>query len=144
GADRSKGHQHAFGNPHYMLDPLNAGIAARNIRDALIRVDPGRKATYLKRYASLMNRLRNLTLREARLFRPYRGLKVAVYHKEFSYLAHRFGFEAAYSIEEKPGVPPSAPYLEEVVRGMRRDRVRLILIAPWNNQRYAQTLARRS
>src|SRR5262245_29648073 len=33
--DRSKGDLHAEGNPHYLIDPMNAKIVARNIADAL-------------------------------------------------------------------------------------------------------------
>src|SRR6185503_8557364 len=39
-ADRSMGDIHSFGNPHYMLDPVNAKIVAQSIRDRLKAVDP--------------------------------------------------------------------------------------------------------
>ena len=39
-ASRAQGDIHIYGNPHYWLDPLNGNIIAKNICDALIRVDP--------------------------------------------------------------------------------------------------------
>src|SRR4249920_2499114 len=44
--DRSKGDIHAAGNPHYLVDPLNAKIAARNIADGFSKLDPGTADTY--------------------------------------------------------------------------------------------------
>jgi zinc/manganese transport system substrate-binding protein len=37
--DRSKGDIHAAGNPHYLVDPVNAKIVARNIADAFAKLD---------------------------------------------------------------------------------------------------------
>lgn len=139
--DRSMGDIHVFGNPHYWMDPLNAAIMARNLRDAMIRVDPDHRQAYEKNYNALFERLRAFTKEQIARFAPAKGLKVAVYHKEFSYLAHRFGFEPAVSIEEKPGVPPSAAYLKMVVEDMKREKIKVILIAPYNNPRYANSVA---
>ena len=143
-ADRSQGDLHAFGNPHYWLDPLNAVTMARNMRDTFTGVDPAHRKEYARNYARLVDALRTLTISESRLFAPFRGRAVAVYHREFSYLAERFGFRTSVSIEEKPGVPPSAAYLQKVVEEMRRQKIRVILIAPWNNPRYAQAVARQT
>jgi ABC-type Zn uptake system ZnuABC Zn-binding protein ZnuA len=41
-ASRSEGDVHVFGNPHVHTDPVNGIIIARNIRDGLKRVAPGR------------------------------------------------------------------------------------------------------
>jgi ABC-type Zn uptake system ZnuABC Zn-binding protein ZnuA len=46
GADRGMGDIHSFGNPHYMLDPVNAKIVARTIRDRLKAVDGGGSEAY--------------------------------------------------------------------------------------------------
>lgn len=143
-ADRSQGDIHAFGNPHYWTDPVNATIAARNIRDALVRVDSKRAGDYNGNFHSLAEDLRALTLSEYRSFAPHRGAAVAVYHRDLIYLARRFGFEVALAIEEKPGVPPSAAYLQKVVTEMRRRRITVVLLAPWNNPRYAQSVARQT
>lgn len=142
--DRSMGDIHIFGNPHYWMDPLNAAIMARNLRDAMIRVDPDRRSEYEKNYNALFERLRAFTKEQMNRFAPAKGTKVAVYHKEFSYLAHRFGFDPAISIEEKPGVPPSASYLKKVVEDIKREKIKVILIAPYNNPRYANSVAEKT
>lgn len=138
---RAMGDVHALGNPHYWTDPLNAAIAGRNIRDALIRVNPAGKRIYSANYRAFHERMKQLTIRETKKFAAYRGMRVAVYHQEFAYLAKRFGFEVVAAIEEKPGVPPSAAYLKEMVDLLQVEDVRIILTAPFNNQTYSRTVA---
>lgn len=141
---RSMGDIHAYGNPHYWTDPLNAAIMARNVRDALVRVAPDDRALFEKNYQAFFERMRSLTKEQMARFAPAKGTKVAVYHKEFVYLANRFGFDASVSLEEKPGVPPSAAYLKKVSDDMKREGIRLILISPFNNPRYAESVAERT
>lgn len=141
-ADRSGGDIHLFGNPHYWLDPLNASIMARNIRDGLIRVDPAARGLYEDNYRIFHQDMRRLAEDQMRQFAPYRGLKVAVYHNEFSYLEHRFGFEVVATIEEKPGVPPPGRYLREVTEQLRQEGVDIIVLAPWSPSQYADRVAR--
>lgn len=47
--DRSLGDVHPFGNPHYLLDPLAAEIAAKTIADHFAQLDPGHAKDYQKR-----------------------------------------------------------------------------------------------
>lgn len=142
--NRALGDIHAYGNPHYWTDPLNAAVMARNLRDAMIRVDPDHRSLFEKNYQSFFERLRTLTKDQVSRFAPAKGTRVAVYHKEFVYLANRFGFDASISLEEKPGVPPSATYLKKVAEDIKRDHIRIILISPFNNPRYAQSVAERT
>ena len=144
GADRSMGDIHIYGNPHYWLDPLNAVIMARNLKDAMVRIDPAHKDQYQSNFHDLVERLRQLTKDQLSLATAIKGMQVAVYHNEFTYLANRFGFTIAVSIEEKPGVPPSAAYLQKVIEKMNQENIKLILLSPYSNQRYAQRVAEKT
>lgn len=139
--DRSMGDIHVFGNPHYWMDPLNAAIVARNIRDAMIRVDPSGRNVYETNYQAFFERMRRLALEETRKFHRYEGLKVAVYHREFVYLINRFKLREIAAIEEKPGVPPSARYLRDTIEKLKSENVKVILLAPFNDPRYAKIVA---
>lgn len=57
GADRSMGDVHPYGNPHYLLDPLNGLRVARLIRDRLQELDPERSAAFGARYDDFARRL---------------------------------------------------------------------------------------
>lgn len=43
---RSEGDVHPYGNPHYLIDPLNAETVAGTIAEALKKADPGSAAIY--------------------------------------------------------------------------------------------------
>jgi ABC-type Zn uptake system ZnuABC Zn-binding protein ZnuA len=55
--DRSLGDVHAEGNPHYLLDPLNAKVVARTIRDRLKKVDPAGAAGFDARCSAFEQRV---------------------------------------------------------------------------------------
>jgi ABC-type Zn uptake system ZnuABC Zn-binding protein ZnuA len=44
--DRSMGDLHAYGNPHYLTDPVNGVLVARAIRDRLATLDPSEAETF--------------------------------------------------------------------------------------------------
>jgi zinc/manganese transport system substrate-binding protein len=50
--DRSMGDVHAYGNPHYLCDPVRAKQAAATVADALATIDPDRADAYRDRLAS--------------------------------------------------------------------------------------------
>ncbi|HNC58255.1 MAG TPA: metal ABC transporter substrate-binding protein, partial [Leptospiraceae bacterium] len=97
--DRSMGDMHIFGNPHYISDPVNAIQVANNITLAFQRVDPDNNDLYQQNFEEFRERLINLTKEEMKLFKPYFGSKVAVFHDEFMYLANRFRFNANLTLE---------------------------------------------
>ena len=141
GPDRAMGDVHAMGNPHYHPDPLNALIAARNIRDALVRTDPEHRDRYEANFNRLAGELKAFTMKALKEYQDLKGAKVAVHHREFVYFANRFGIQADVSLEEKAGVPPGAVYLKKVIEQMKKEQIRVILLSPWNNRRYADSVA---
>lgn len=141
--DRSMGDMHIYGNPHYWTDPVNTIQIARNMADVFIKADPEQKDYYDANYQSLKVRLIKLVKDEMKNMEPYFGSKVAVFHNEFVYLANRFRFNVDLSLEERPGVPPSNRYLEQVIKTMIRSNVKVILITPVNNGKYAEYVASR-
>jgi zinc/manganese transport system substrate-binding protein len=54
--DPSMGDIHIYGNPHYLFDPANAKIAARNILEGLKRVDPANTQEYQRGYEAFVAR----------------------------------------------------------------------------------------
>lgn len=136
--DRSMGDLHIYGNPHYWLDPVNAIQMAFNLQNSLRLVDPENESHYKANFEAFKARMTYLLRSEMKAFEPYFGSKVAVFHQEFLYLANRFKFNANLSIEERPGVPPSTRYMEEIIRTMKSQNIKVILISPVNNPKYAE------
>ncbi len=55
--DRSMGDVHPFGNPHYLVDPVNGLHVAALIRDRLIEARPAKRSHFEARFAELERRL---------------------------------------------------------------------------------------
>ncbi|WCL48357.1 metal ABC transporter substrate-binding protein [Leptospira sp. GIMC2001] len=141
--DRSMGDMHIFGNPHYWSDPVNVIQIARTMTEAFSRVDPEHKDYYNKNYSDFKAKLVDLVKTEMKKFEPYFGSRVAVFHDEFLYLANRFRFNANLTLEERPGVPPSSRYLEQIIRSMIANNIKVILVSPVNNRQYAEYVSSR-
>jgi zinc/manganese transport system substrate-binding protein len=141
---REQGEVHIFGNPHYWLDPENMKIIARNIANGLRRIDPANADEYernLKRLERLMDDLLDETLK---LAAPLRGEKFVAYHTTWSYLANRYGFRIIGYLEPKPGIPPSASHLADLIVRMRQEKVKVIIKEPFYENRIPNMVAQRT
>lgn len=72
---------------------------------------------------------------------PLRGAKVVFYHRSYSYFVQRFGLGVVDYVELKPGIQPGPSHLADVVAGIARERVRLVVAHPFNDQKIAQLVA---
>ncbi len=142
--DRSKGDVHALGNPHFMIDPLNAKIIAANIADHFAQLDPEAASLFkanLERFDATVDQ----KLAEwQRQLAPYRDATLVTYHKDFVYFAERFNLEIVETLEPKPGIAPSPAHLVQVISAMRAHQVRVILVQPYQNRKTAETVARQT
>lgn len=75
--DRSLGDVHPYGNPHYLLDPLNGLKVAALIRDRLSELRPEGQAHFAERYAAFRRRLEAALVGEA-LAQKYDASKLAL------------------------------------------------------------------
>jgi ABC-type Zn uptake system ZnuABC Zn-binding protein ZnuA len=142
--DRSKGDIHSLGNPHFMVDPVNAKIVARNIAEHLAQVDPKSAALYRANLAKFTAKLDAKLADWQKVLAPYRGAKIVTYHKDFGYLANRFGLQIVETLEPKPGIAPSPAHLAQVIGTMRAASAHVILVQPFQNRRTAETVARQT
>ena len=139
--DRSQGDLHAAGNPHFLMDPFRARMAARTISEALARLDPGAADSYrtnFNRFAALLDQ--KLEAWQGRL-ESYRGRRLAAYHNIWPYFSQRFGLRIDLFLEPKPGIPPTPASLNAVITEMTRDHIRLILVEPFQPRRVAERVA---
>ena len=52
----------------------------------------------------------------------FTGKKIVAYHKNWIYLTELFGLEVIGYVEPKPGIPPSARHVHELIERIERDR----------------------
>ncbi|MCL6473762.1 MAG: metal ABC transporter substrate-binding protein [Firmicutes bacterium] len=140
--DPSMGDIHIYGNPHYLFDPANAKVAARNILEGLKRVDPANAQEYQRRYEAFVLRVDEHLKRWQQVLAPYKGTPVVVYHKSLPYFLQRFGLQELATVEPKPGIPPSPGYLREVIARMKNAGCKVILIEHFRPRRFPDAIAR--
>jgi len=75
---------------------------------------------------------------------PHRGKKIVTYHRLWTYFARRFGVKVVCELEPKPGIPPSAAHLIKVVKLVKKEKVGVILIAPYYSRKSADFVAERT
>jgi ABC-type Zn uptake system ZnuABC Zn-binding protein ZnuA len=123
-------HVHAFGNPHYWLDPDNARPITARIVEALSALRPDGAGAFAANRTSFLARLDAGLVRWRARLAPFAGARIVVAHDTWPYFARRFGLVVAAAVEEQPGVPPSPAHLARLIKGMRAARVRAIVAEP--------------
>ena len=76
-----------------------------------------------------------------KLMAPVRGAKVVVYHPDFIYFLTRFGLVQVAALEDRAGIPASPGHLVNVIKLMKEERVKMILVEPWNDVKLATRVA---
>ena len=142
--DRSKGDVHSLGNPHFLVDPLDAKIVAKNIADHLSKVDPKNASTFASNLARFNSNIDAKAAQWQQALAPYRGAKIVTYHKDFVYFANRFGLSIVEELEPKPGIAPSPSHLASVIGTMKSTGAKVVLVQPYQNRKTAETVARQT
>lgn len=142
--DRSKGDIHAAGNPHYLIDPVNAKLAAATIMQGFAKLDPASANIYRANYTRFVAALDAKLEEWQKLLEPCKGQCVVAYHNSWVYFAKRFGFTIDLFLEPKPGIPPSPGHLATVISKMKQQQAHVIMVDPYLDRRTADTVAART
>lgn len=146
---RKGGDLHPFGNPHMNLDPRSGRHVAGRVLAGLVGVAPEAREELEANHARYLERLGAAEKRWAELGASLAGTRVVTYHQEFDYLAALYGIEVLGTIETKPGIPPTAAHLAELMASMRAAKdegrpVGAILTAAWSNNKQVASLSERT
>ncbi len=139
--DRSMGDVHPQGNPHFSLDPGLAPVITQNIVEGLARVAPDRRAVFEENRRAFLARLEQEMVKWTQAMAPVKGAKVVVFHPVYVYFLTRFGLVQAAVLEDRPGIPPSPQHLATVIREMKEQKIKAILVEPWNDVKLANRVA---
>jgi zinc/manganese transport system substrate-binding protein len=139
--DRSMGDVHPRGNPHFSLDPGLAPVITQNIVDGLVRMAPEQRAAFEENRKKFLAQLDTRMAEWLKAMEPVRGAKVVVYHPDFIYFLTRFGLLQVGTVEDRPGIPPSPQHLVNLIRQMKEEKVKVVLVEPWNDVKLANRVA---
>ncbi|MBZ0114001.1 MAG: metal ABC transporter substrate-binding protein [Thermoanaerobaculia bacterium] len=76
--------------------------------------------------------------------RSLRGQKIVTYHKNWVYLVDLLGLDVVGYVEPKPGIPPSARHVKELIETMQENKVPLVLSADYFDPRKPAQIADRT
>jgi zinc/manganese transport system substrate-binding protein len=139
--DRADGDVHAAGNPHVQTDARNIAKIAQGLATRFVLLDAANGAYYEARHKTFDDKWRAALARWDAAAQPLRGRPIAVQHPNWAYLNDWLGLKQVVSLEPKPGVPPSAGYLSEVVARVRGNPVAMVIRAPHESARPSEFLA---
>jgi zinc/manganese transport system substrate-binding protein len=142
--DRAMGDVHPAGNPHLHLDPRNVSSVAKALAQRMSVLDVQDASYYLDREIAFQKRWQAATLRWEREAEPLAAMPIVVYHKDLSYFIAWLGLREIGTLEPKPGVPPSAAHLSELLVSLKQTPAKAVVRSAYNDPRAADWLAQQA
>ena len=142
--DRSQGDIHPGGNPHIHLDPRNIAKIAAALGERMAQLDVTDTDGYRQRTKAFLERWQQAIARWDQLAAPLKGMPLIVYHKNLTYLIAWLGMRESGALEPKPGLPPTASHLSELLALLKREPAKAIVLAAYNDPRGGDWLADRA
>jgi len=142
--DRSLGDVHPYGNPHVQTDPRNIGKVAAALADRLASLDAANAATYRARYEDFAARWQAAVARWSTAAEPLKGREIVTHHKGWAYLENWLGLVEVGNLEPKPGLPPSAAHLAELLVEIKDKHVAAIVRSAYEDGKASEWLGGRT
>lgn len=140
--DRSLGDVHPLGNPHYYFSPPDIFRVARGMSDILVEMD-GTHADYYRQNFKTFSEKFDRKEKEWQTL-GLKGKKFVAYHKLFEYLVPGFGIEFVGYIEPKPGIPPSATHVEELIGTIKGSKPDGILTTGYAGRKESESIGEKA
>lgn len=137
---RAMGDIHVYGNPHYLLDPLNGVRVGYTLASHFARLDPAKAAEFESRAKELDTELNRLTTSLVETVNALELCPVVTYHRTWSYFLKRFEIEKLGELEPKPGIASGPRHISTLAEEMKRTGSRLVISASYEDRRIAGRL----
>ncbi|SHO81316.1 Zinc ABC transporter, periplasmic-binding protein ZnuA [hydrothermal vent metagenome] len=142
--DRSMGHIHAEGNPHFILDPHNVIKIAKVIALKLSIQDNANKSFYMSNYNKFKSYWNSKLKGYDKRMKKCKGMRVVEYHELFNYFLRRYGITSIDNLEPLPGVKPNPKHTIKVIKDIKQNGVKLILQDVYHEHKTAKFIANKS
>jgi zinc/manganese transport system substrate-binding protein len=139
--DRSMGDVHAFGNPHFTLNPQNAQRMAATLVRAMAKADPDNADFYKQNAVKFVNEMAEISREIRKQFAPYAGLQVVTFHRAWTYFADAVGFEVVGTIEPQVSITPSPAQMQRTIAMMKERGVKVVICETWDDAKLAGYVA---
>jgi len=139
--DRSMGDVHAYGNPHFQLNPQAAQKMAATLVRAMAQADPANGDFYKANAVKFINEMADLSRWMRAEFQPYAGLRVVTFHAAWDYFADAVPIHIVGTIEPKPSITPSPAQVRQIIDRMKEQNVRIVIVETYSDDKLARYVA---
>ena len=143
-ADRADGDVHPQGNPHLHLDARNITRVAEQLAARLKQLDPANAGHYSARHTDFAGRWQAALKRWEREAATLKNMPVVYHHRNWVYLAQWWGLKEVGVLEPKPGLPPTAAHLTQLLTQLKTTPARAILRSAYEDGRADAWLSERA
>ncbi|MGQ0667210.1 MAG: metal ABC transporter substrate-binding protein [Nitrospiraceae bacterium] len=130
------------GNPHIWMDPENVATMLRHVTEALVKVDPTHTADFRNNQAAYLQQLDQLRNELVHRVKALSDRRFVAHHPAWPYLARRFGFDIAATIQLQSGAEPSALQLLSLIDKIKKQRIKVIVSEIQLSQKLPELLAK--
>ena len=142
--DRSMGHVHEEGNPHFALDPHNMIPLAEVIMLTLALHDEANYGFYKKNYESFkahwQQKLKSYDVK----MKKCRGIKVVQYHELYNYFLRRYDIVSIDNLEPLPGIKPNSKHALKLINEIKEQDIKLILQDVYHEHKTAKFIGQKT
>ena len=124
------------------MDPENVAIMLRHITEALIAADPAHATDFRNRQAVYLQQLDRIRKELSGRVKQLPDRRFVAHHPAWPYLARRFGFDVAATIQLQSGTEPSALQLQTLISKIKKDRIKVIVSEIQLSQKLPDLLAK--
>ena len=137
--DSQHKHEDAGTDPHVWLSPPLVKIQAKNIAEALQKIDSLHQDIYAENLDVFITEVEELDAKIRGILKPYAGRPFYVFHPSFGYFADAYGLKQ--EAVETEGKIPTPKQLQALIHKARSEGVKVIFVQPQFDKRAAETIA---
>ncbi|SFP92493.1 metal ABC transporter solute-binding protein, Zn/Mn family [Hydrogenimonas thermophila] len=126
-------------DPHIWLSPSLVKIQAKNIADALKKIDPNHKTVYENNLNKFAQEIDELNRRLLKILKPCKGKAMMVFHPSWGYFAKDYGLEQIPI--EVEGKEPKSKELVNIIHEAKEEGVKILFVQPQFSKRTAKVIA---
>jgi len=142
--DRSMGHVHEEGNPHFSLDPYNMIPLAEVIMLKLSQLDEANYGFYKKNYNRFKTHWQKKLKSYNAKMKKCKGMKIVQYHELYNYFLRRYGIRSIDNLEPLPGIKPNSKHALKLINEIKEQDIKLILQDVYHEHKTAKFIAQKT
>lgn len=138
-------HNHSHGDedaldPHIWLEPNLVKIQAKNIYEAIIKIDEVNSNFYKANYEEFLDELTKLDLKLQNILAPYKNRAFMVFHPSWGYFAKRYDLEQIAI--EMQGKEPKPNELVNLIDEAKKHDIKVLFVSQQFSQTTAKTISK--